>query len=57
MNKLEPVNMTFNFDIHKGSVTFGIPYDIKSIMHYESIAFTKNGNATILQKVSLRKNI
>ncbi|XP_045760987.1 zinc metalloproteinase nas-4-like isoform X2 [Maniola jurtina] len=33
---------------------FGIPYDYGSVMHYSSVAFTKNGNKTI---IPLQENV
>ena len=36
------------------SISRGYPYDYKSIMHYSSFAFTKNGKPTI--KVMWLKN-
>ena len=31
--------------------TYNVPYDLRSIMHYESKAFSKNGENTITSKV------
>ena len=40
--------MEFNFDKYTTTVdTQGFPYDYNSIMHYESTAFSKNGQMTI----------
>jgi hypothetical protein len=33
--------------------TFGLPYDFNSILHYEPTDFSKNGEPTIVSKVSL----
>lgn len=31
--------------------SFGVPYNIQSIMHYDNLAFSKNGQPTIKAKV------
>lgn len=42
-------NMAYNFDKYTWSTTgASTPYDIYSIMHYESTAFSANGQATIV---------
>lgn len=43
--------MRYNFNIAKGSLTYGVPYNTKSIMQYDSYAFSKNGEPTMLKKV------
>jgi hypothetical protein len=40
----------YAFDKEDSSLTFGVPYDILSVMHYESYAFTQNGQPTIVGK-------
>jgi len=40
----------FAFDISQGSTTFGVPYDISSIMQYASTSFSSNGQPTIVAK-------
>ncbi|OXA53360.1 Zinc metalloproteinase nas-7 [Folsomia candida] len=44
----------FAYDILQGSITFGVPYDVRSIMHYNSQGFSSNGQPTILTKVRIR---
>ncbi|OXA60964.1 astacin [Folsomia candida] len=39
-----------NFDKMDDTTTFGVPYDTRSIMHYDSYAFSSNGQPTILAK-------
>lgn len=42
-------NMYSQFDKKLDSTdTMGFPYDYKSIMHYESTSFSKNGKDTII---------
>ena len=41
----------FNFKKQKNSLTFGVPYDGLSIMHYKAKAFSKNGGPTIISLV------
>nr|CAD7581138.1 unnamed protein product [Timema californicum] len=33
------------------SLELGLPYDYESVMHYQSYAYSKNGNATVVQKI------
>jgi hypothetical protein len=42
------------FDIYPASqiTSFGVPYDIHSVMHVDAYAFSKNGLKTIEPKVS-----
>lgn len=37
--------------------TFGVPYNTRSIMHYSSRAFSKNGQPTITAKVKLKSRV
>lgn len=43
----------FNFRIDKNSKRFTPQYDLNSIMHYSSYAFSNNTRPTITKKVSL----
>ena len=43
-----------NFDISKNVDSAGTPYDLLSIMHYEPLAWSKNGRPTIIAKGSGR---
>ena len=44
----------YNFQKHEGSLTYDVPYDAKSVMHYSSKAFTKDNNLyTITSKVKM----
>lgn len=51
----ENIDKTYYQDFAKGRTrdvtTFDLPYDYKSIMHYPSWAFSKNGKSTITAKV------
>jgi len=47
------IDQAHNFYIANGSLTFGIAYDVRSIMHYQSDSFNKPGTYTIVEKVSL----
>ena len=40
-----------NFVKRRNSLTYGLPYDGLSIMHYQSSAFSINRNPTIISKV------
>ena len=40
-----------NFRIFKGSVTYNVPYNYFSIMHYTLRGFSKNKQKTIVPKV------
>ncbi|TRY73426.1 hypothetical protein TCAL_05538 [Tigriopus californicus] len=40
-----------NFEKMPNSLTFGVPYDGLSIMHYPDRAFSKNGKPTIISKI------
>ena len=42
-----------NFKLAKNALTFGVPYDALSIMHYSYKAFSKNGKATMESMVRL----
>ena len=42
----------FNFDKQSTGDYLGFPYDIYSIMHYDSLAFSTNGKPTIVAKQS-----
>ncbi|XP_018024457.1 protein SpAN isoform X1 [Hyalella azteca] len=42
-------SMASNFD-KRGTINFGVPYDYSSVMHYDSYAFTSNGNETLIAK-------
>ncbi len=45
--------MEHNFNkVFSDSTTLGTPYDYYSLMHYESTAFSKNGQATIVARVN-----
>ena len=42
-----------NFNKHKNTLTFGVPYDPMSIMHYEYWSFAKDSSKpTIVSKVT-----
>ena len=43
--------MAYNFDRLDDTSTFNVPYDTRSIMHYDSYAFSQNGQPTLLGKV------
>ncbi|ODM96743.1 Zinc metalloproteinase nas-14 [Orchesella cincta] len=44
--------MAYNFDKFPDSqvTTYGVPYNVRSIMHYDSYAFSANGQPTMLAK-------
>ena len=42
----------YNFHVQRSTTTFDVPYDGKSVMHYSSTAFSKNGRPTIESKVN-----
>jgi hypothetical protein len=44
--------MEYNFEKYKNFHAFRVPYDVNSIMHYSSYAFSKNQQPTILTKVN-----
>merc|ERR1712061_202345 len=44
-------NKTHNFIKHGDTLTYDIPHDGKSIMHYQSRSFSKNGDPTITSKI------
>lgn len=50
-NVVEPYK--HNFDKIPSSLTFGVPYDGLSIMHYPEDAFSKNKKPTIISKVGI----
>lgn len=39
------------------STAYEVPYDVNSVMHYPRHSFSKNGNETIVSKVSLQSKI
>lgn len=43
---IEP-GMEMNFQQQSNTENFGIPYDYESVLHYSSVAFSKNGQKTI----------
>lgn len=42
----------YNFRLRSNDLTFNVPYDGLSIMHYTSKAFSRNGKDTIVSKVN-----
>lgn len=44
-----------NFAIYLNSISYNLPYDKRSIMHYSSYAFSKNQKPTITSLVSFIK--
>ncbi|ODM90573.1 Zinc metalloproteinase nas-4 [Orchesella cincta] len=44
-------NQKYNFYLRNNVLTFGVPYNTVSIMHYRSWEFSANGRDTILDKV------
>jgi hypothetical protein len=42
--------LEFNFKKFRGALTYNIPYDFNSIMHYDGYAFSRNGRPTIVGK-------
>ena len=47
---IDPKNK-YNFDKKYSTAQLNLPYDLRSIMHYESHAFSINGRPTIVSKV------
>ena len=47
--------MAYNYDIQSDSLTFGVPYDGKSIMHYRSFFFQKGTEPAMESRVSHHK--
>ena len=45
-------NQGFNFDKVNDYLNLNTPYDVESIMHYDSTAFAKEGTYTILSKTA-----
>jgi len=45
-----PGDVAHNFDITHGSNHYNVPYDYSSIMHYDTYAFSHNGQPTITTK-------
>jgi len=45
-----PGDVAYNFDISQGSNHYNVPYDYWSIMHYDTRAFSNNGQPTITTK-------
>lgn len=54
--RFENIQRGLESNFEKGSsgstTTFGVPYDYGSVMHYSSNAFSRNGQPTIVAKVS-----
>jgi hypothetical protein len=42
--------MRYNFKVETNSQTFGLPYDIESIMQYENTAFSMNGQTAMIAR-------
>ena len=46
-----------NFNLHTGTLTYNVPYDPKSFMHYSPYAFAiDTSKPTIVSKVILKQN-
>merc|ERR1719189_3417050 len=43
--------MEFNFDKQQTSLTFGVPYDGLSIMHYKSFYFSSGGGKSTIESL------
>lgn len=50
-NILPGLEFAFAKDSPKYFTTFDVPYNYRSIMHYDGRAFSKNGQSTIVAKV------
>jgi len=48
--EIQDGNAQYQYKTYAGSLTFGVPYDYSSIMHYGSYDFTKRGNPTMRRK-------
>ncbi|OXA49215.1 zinc metalloproteinase nas-4 [Folsomia candida] len=49
-DQIEDGNAQYQYKVYSGSLTFGVPYDTQSIMHYGSYDFSKYGNPTMRKK-------
>ncbi|XP_053686656.1 hatching enzyme 1.2-like [Sabethes cyaneus] len=58
VRNIKPDSMgNFRKELQDRTTTHGIPYDLGSVMHYSSTAFSRNGNPTIEPKVKFAGKI